>query len=359
MTLGPGYDMKDRKAAAVKADLIAIGVDAVTATSASKGATLTASEAETFCDGYPPQSGNLLASVRHLLTSPLMRKLLPTLSMHRCQHICRWLAMTLAAVGVWSLPMPAQSAQLLQGYAGQWQVRRVLLNEERMDRLLYQVDDPRLVGRTVSIEPVHIESDLPEASTCTQPVLEPHLQPLNVLLTDTLVSTRPGQDLARAFGLSLPGTQEVKVAWTACTTGRFGPSLKGMPASRQTKSGRTWVALAAPNQLLLRWYGDTVLVLEPVPSEQQPRPSFACDRARLPAEQAICASPRLASYDLSVFEAWKWLVQTCEGEASCLNEARRTQRQWMLTRNRCGGDEACLRRAMKSRLDVLMMPAAD
>ena len=37
VTLGPGYDMKGRKAAAVKADLIAIGVDAVTATSTPVG----------------------------------------------------------------------------------------------------------------------------------------------------------------------------------------------------------------------------------------------------------------------------------------------------------------------------------
>lgn len=290
-----------------------------------------------------------------------MRMLLPTLSTHRCQRICRWLALTLTAVGVLSLSMPAQSAQPLQGYAGQWQVRRVLLNEARMDTLLYQVNDPRLVGRMVSIEPVHIESDLPEASTCTQPVLEPQLQPLNALLTDTLVPSLPGQDVVRAFGLPLPGTQEVKVAWAACTTGRFGPSLKGTSASQQAKPGRTWMALATPNQLLLRWYGDTVLVLvlEPILPEQQPKPSFACDRARLAAEHAICASPRLASYDLSVLQAWRMAVQACEGDVRCVNEARRTQKQWMLVRNHCGGDEACLRQAMKNRLDVLMTPVAD
>lgn len=50
VTLGPGYDMKDRTTAAVKADLVAIGIAAVTAAAAAKGATLTGSAAETFCD---------------------------------------------------------------------------------------------------------------------------------------------------------------------------------------------------------------------------------------------------------------------------------------------------------------------
>ena len=48
VTLGPGYDMKDRKASAVKVDLMAIGIDAVSAAAAAKGAKLTGEEAQTF-----------------------------------------------------------------------------------------------------------------------------------------------------------------------------------------------------------------------------------------------------------------------------------------------------------------------
>lgn len=50
VTLGPGYDMKDRKAAAIQADLTQIGVDATTAKAVAKAAGLKDTEAKTFAD---------------------------------------------------------------------------------------------------------------------------------------------------------------------------------------------------------------------------------------------------------------------------------------------------------------------
>lgn len=245
-------------------------------------------------------------------------------------------------------------------YVGQWQVRQALVHEDRANRLLYQVNDPRLVGRMVNIDARQIESDLPEASHCAQPVLVPRPQVLNTLLTQTLWSAMPGKDAAQAFGLQVSGTREVKVAWTACTVGQFGPSLKTAPADKAAvEPKRTWVALATPEQLLMPWYGETLLVLEPRASDQPARPSFACGQARLPAEKAICASPRLSSYDLSLSQAWAAVVQACEGDAGCLTDARRDQTQWVATRNQCARDEDCLRQAMKTRLDALMTPAQE
>lgn len=254
----------------------------------------------------------------------------------------------------------ARAAPPASPYAGQWQVRQVLVHEDRADRLLYQVNDPRLVGRMVDIDVRRIDSDLPEASHCDQPVLVPRPQVLNTLLTRTLWSALPGKDAAQAFGLQVSGTREVKVAWTACTVGQFGPSLKTAPTDKAAGDPeRTWVALATPNQLLMPWYGDTLLVLEPRASDQPARPSFACGQARLPAEKAICASPRLSSYDLSLSQAWRAAVQASEGDAGCLTDARRDQTQWVATRNQCARDEDCLRQAMKTRLDALMTPAQE
>lgn len=48
VTLGPGYDMKDRTESGVRADLLAIGVDDASATAAAKGATLTLDAAKKF-----------------------------------------------------------------------------------------------------------------------------------------------------------------------------------------------------------------------------------------------------------------------------------------------------------------------
>jgi Phage lysozyme len=50
VTLGPGYDMKDRKASAIESDLTGIGVDAATAKSVAKAAGLEGEKAETFAE---------------------------------------------------------------------------------------------------------------------------------------------------------------------------------------------------------------------------------------------------------------------------------------------------------------------
>lgn len=244
-------------------------------------------------------------------------------------------------------------------HPGQWQVRQVLVHEDRADRLLYQVNDPRLVGRMVAINAQQIESDLPEASVCGQPALLPRELMLNSLLVQTMPSALPGQDAARAFGLAASGQANVKLAWTGCTTGQFGPSLKASRADREAPPGGHWMALVAPGQLLMPWYGDTLLVLEPWPSGKILKPSFSCSQATHAAEQAICASPRLASYDLSLATAWHAAAQWCDGDAKCLREARRAQKQWLDTRNRCGRHETCLQQAMKARLETLMSPVED
>ena len=50
VTLGPGYDMKDRSAAKIKADLMEIGVAESDADAAAEGAGLKGSDAEDFAD---------------------------------------------------------------------------------------------------------------------------------------------------------------------------------------------------------------------------------------------------------------------------------------------------------------------
>lgn len=184
--------------------------------------------------------------------------------------------------GAW--PLAAHSASSpIQAFAGHWQVRQVLLDEERTDRFLYQFNDPRLVGRMVSIDERRIESDLPEASGCARPVLVSEPQALNTLLGQTMLSALSGQDAARAFGLKVPGTDVVNAVWISCATSRFGPSLKGTPAASLNKPGRTWMALSATNQLLMRWYGETVLVLEPRTLGRRTKTKSSGGRARLPA----------------------------------------------------------------------------
>lgn len=244
-------------------------------------------------------------------------------------------------------------------FAGTWQVRQVLIDERRTDRLLYQIDDPRLVGRTVAIGARQVQANLPEAAGCEQPGLEPVRMALNTLLIRTVLPDPPAlppSDAARLFDARLPGERPVDMAWITCKPGSFGPVLKGVSSAAP---GGTWLALLPPGQALMPWYGHTLLVLQRPPLDAPITPSFACAKARLPAEKAICASPALASYDRSVAKGWAYTMQFCDGDADCIATARQDQKQWVAQRNRCGADQVCLQNAMRERLDVLMAPAAD
>lgn len=53
VTLGPGYDMKERSAASIQADMKAIGLDDATASTISRAAGLTGQRAKTFCHDNP------------------------------------------------------------------------------------------------------------------------------------------------------------------------------------------------------------------------------------------------------------------------------------------------------------------
>jgi len=245
-------------------------------------------------------------------------------------------------------------------FAGPWQVREVLIDERRADRLLYQVDDPRLVGRTLAIGGQQINADLPEAVACPQPGLVPAHMALDTLLARSMPEL-PAQGAARVFDAALPGERPVDLAWITCKGASFGPELKNAPraAAGSATTGSTWLALLPKGEALMPWYGHTLLVLQRHPADAAIQPSFACAKARLPAEKAICASPALAAYDTSLAQGWAYTVRFCDGDADCIAEARQAQKQWVAQRNRCGNDPACLRKTMRERLDALMTPTDD
>ncbi|RZI80384.1 MAG: hypothetical protein EOP38_22655 [Rubrivivax sp.] len=261
-------------------------------------------------------------------------------------------------------PMAAAAPAPRSAYAGPWQVRQVLVDERRTDRLLYQVDDPRLVGRTLAIGPQRLAADLPDATACEQPGLLPEQQPLDTLLARTMQPELPVQHATRQFDAKLPGERAVDLAWITCKAGTFGPALKNAPRAASAAAGSgtpggTWLALLPSGDALMPWHGHTLLVLQRQAPAAAVTPSFACTKARLPAEKAICASAALASYDRSLAQGWTYTVQFCDGDTDCIAEARQAQKQWVAQRNRCGSDQACLHKTMRERLDALMTPSAD
>lgn len=272
------------------------------------------------------------------------------------QRFSRWLGQWVADVLLGMLLLSGPSFAALPPVSVEhWRVSQVQVNEWRSDRLLYQIDDPRLVGRVIDFLPKRIDSDLPDATACAEPTQQRSRLRLNALLEQSMQPIRPELDMAQSFGLSVSGQTDVDVRWLACRPGTWGPAPLRTPVQGSAGDLQgNWLALLPDGSALLRWYGDTLLVLKPsLPGEKIP-PSFSCAKARWPAERAICGNARLASYDRSLTQAWRVATQACDQEAQCLSELKRSQRQWVLRRNQCQRDLVCLRQAMQERLNALM-----
>jgi len=154
----------------------------------------------------------------------------------------------------------------LQAALGEWRVTAVKIDDSRSGRLLYERDDPQLVGRRLHIGPDAIRSDLPERRDCSAPTLVPGQLSLDELLRDTMptVADRP----AHSYQLPPLAGTHYAMAWLRCGSGRFGPALPPRDAASDgiaTKAppgARTWLLLREDGrQALLRWYDATLLVL--------------------------------------------------------------------------------------------------
>lgn len=75
--------------------------------------------------------------------------------------------------------------------------------------------------------------------------------------------------------------------------------------------------------------------------------SFDCSKARLPAEFAICDSPRLARLDEEMSALYFGLPYVVR------EEIRESQRRWLNRRNACGHDDLCIEDAYLRRIEVL------
>ena len=83
--------------------------------------------------------------------------------------------------------------------------------------------------------------------------------------------------------------------------------------------------------------------------------SFDCAMAALPSEEAICASPRLASLDRIVADDYRNAHRMLE-RWSTKQEAdgiQAEQKKWLDSRNACGSDSGCLKRSMEARRNEL------
>ena len=85
--------------------------------------------------------------------------------------------------------------------------------------------------------------------------------------------------------------------------------------------------------------------------------SFNCARAGTPAERAICGNRALEDRDVEMATLFSVIRPVfAMGSRGAFIDA---QNAWLVQRNRCGGDAACLRRRYDERIAVLRQTYRD
>jgi len=237
---------------------------------------------------------------------------------------------------------PVQAAAPPAALAGTWEVAHVAVDQRDQPHWLYFPDDPRLLGRDVSIDGSKITIDN-DSRDC----VKPSVAALPRISLQTLVGrsfSRPPQEdtpvhpTLSDFGLPLADSAVVPL------------KISCDPETSQWND--TWLVPVAADRLLTNYDNSGfILVLERRGATSPIRPSFSCTNAQGATERAICASATLAGYDRSVAAAYRRAL-TLAGDG--LSDLRREQKQWLAQRNACGGDTECLTGSMRRRVDQLM-----
>jgi uncharacterized protein YecT (DUF1311 family) len=270
----------------------------------------------------------------------------------------RLLAAATGLVGCMQMPADAQSAApLANGELGHFVVTGVLI-DSALDNIQqrYFADDPRLLGRLLTVEAKRVAIDGNPA--CTQ--VQRHITRRSIAELLRARSQRRGNAATKApgvadFGLKSAPANRIAMVEYRCAgpdTGQSG----GVPGHEW--SGATGFTIAGTRRALL-WDDEVILILQRATAATMPKPSFACATPADPTERTVCADPALAGWDRSVAAAYRLGLDgdgTADGWQPADDRAalEQNQRDWLAERNRCGANRDCLLDNMYARTDALM-----
>ena len=265
-------------------------------------------------------------------------------------------ALTLAVVlSLFGTPSYAQeksnpaTVELPATLIGTWQVTEVHIDTAAAWRRYYQYNDPRLTGRLFTIGHQQLTSTTSEEELCVNPKASIRRTTAAELIKNSMAGRRntvPGTPTPKDYELPLTDDAPVDVLSVNCEkNGLFGGGLG------HTIEG-AWIVVLNKDQLAIRWYDETILLLHRFPDNAKPKPSFDCHKAANVTEKTICGSVALAALDQSVAQTYKFAVNVFKEAENpqALAQLKVTQKQWLTQRNTCSTDVRCLEKSMKGRL---------
>lgn len=228
--------------------------------------------------------------------------------------------------------------------AGTWDVERVAVDNQDASHWGFRPNDARLLGRTLTIDSVQVRFEDGKELGCKQSTWPSRQSTWGYLFGKGF--PRP-PDGGRSPTPS-PEDFEVKVAktkgatvYSLCPSSRRGASR--FPAD-------SWVALVGSGQLALHYDNQVLLLFQRRPAGAKPTASFDCAKAASPTEKTICESFDLASWDRSVTQAWRSALDRRPQKQAHL---RKTQKDWLHTRDACGSKADCIDELQWRRVDEL------
>lgn len=265
--------------------------------------------------------------------------------------LSHFLLPTLVLMAIWGA---CQAASLPDQLLGRWQVAEVHINTYASWKSNYGWNDPQLRGRIFIFGNTQLSNDTADGSNCDAPQATVTNTSLMRLMDDSLAhpsgddsdpQTHPSP---AAYGLKIDPNETVNAISIHCKDGVWEGDLgtgKGVEGA--------WMFLTHAGQLVLRWRDETVLILDRLPPDAKPQPSFDCVKASSAAEKAICGSVQLASFDRSVNWSYQVAYDDVKHNGDNPSSLVSSQRAWLRKRNACGSNASCLLTTMKQRLGEL------
>lgn len=237
-------------------------------------------------------------------------------------------------------PLDAPTAALL----GTWDVEQVAVDQQDQAHWGFQPNDPRLLGRTLVIEPNRVRfNGMPV--DCAQTKWSGRASTWATILAKAYKRPAEGGRSAvptpQDFELALNGTDKASV-YPICEA--TTPKSKGA-AYLQAR----WLVPLGNDRLALRLGSSALLVLVRRAKDAKISASFSCSCAKTPTEKAICASFELAAWDRSLAAAWSQANERTQDEAVLHEE----QKEWLKERNACQADAACIEAKLAIRVGQL------
>lgn len=251
-----------------------------------------------------------------------------------------------------STPLPATML-------GIWQVTDVL-TDLGVKGIIQGLDDkyliPKYHGRIFTLTPKRLSINTDD-EICDKPEISIRKSTAAEIIAKSM-STRfpdPSHPTPHDMRLPLADDAPVEVLYLLCKN-KFRSKDRGMQTDADLNNV-VWFINLGNKQLAMSWYEQTILILTPVPENTIPVASFNCTKAGTIVEKTLCDSVGLAAYDQSLAQTYRLVMtyyRSKPNTKATIADLKKSQKEWLVQRDKCGTNVACLEKIMDIRVGDLI-----